>query len=292
MIILKSSDNEKTIITLLAVLVVILAAALIHTVILQPDTGTAGTETGKYCSASPEMCRSIAKDEYPAVDLCRPEKKESPESEEKETYTITLTRPDENELVPYDERGFSAPEEASVAWWMCPGYGENTSEYRSYQRKSPEKQSEYPDEQRLFFNFITYNLDSAEEASVIKSSKTVYRGIPPGLSEIVISNSEYSEPAFASTSYDISFCIDAFCTRGEDGYKNVIIAGLKEGDHALYINEDEREFLLPRGSDWTVTKVTEVDNLTVKADFPLYSNAEDTDYFEDTRLIYISENIC
>lgn len=289
---MKSISNEKTAISILAVLVIILAAALAITVMSQPDTKTALTGEDEYCASNPEMCRSIAGDEYPAVDLCRPEEGLNVVYEEKETYTIAITRPDESELVPYDKRDFYASEEAAIAWWMCPGYGENTSEYRSYQRKSSEVQAKYPDEQRLFFNFITYSLDSAEDASVLKSDKTLYRGISPGLTEIVISSSEYSEPAFASTSYDISFCLDAFCTRGEDGYKNILVAGMDAGEHALYINEDEREFLLPRGMDWMVTKITEIDNLTVSSDFPLYSNGENTDYFEDTRLIYISEKIC
>jgi hypothetical protein len=108
----------------------------------------------------------------------------------------------------------------------------------------------------------------------------------------VLDHAVYREPAFASTSYDITLALDSFGPRSPDGYRNMIVLERPAGDHALYINEDEREFLLPRGTVWHVVKAVNVENLTVRADFPLHNRTSSTASFDHVRLIYVTETTC
>jgi hypothetical protein len=206
--------------------------------------------------------------------------------------TIILTRPPEDDRIPYTERGFTEPVEAAIAWWMSPGFMDNTTEFRGYERKTPEGKLAYPEEHRIFFTFIQDQLDTAEQQSVLKSDHLLFRGISPSVAGTVLNTSRYHEPAFASTSYDISFSLDAFGVRSPDGYRNMLVLERESGDHALYINEDEREYLLPRGSDWTVTRTANVENLTVTADFPLHNRETGTAFFDHVRLITIQPATC
>jgi hypothetical protein len=204
--------------------------------------------------------------------------------------TISLTRPAAPDLVPYTLRNFTQPQEAAIAWWMSPGFQDNTTEFRSNERLSPEAKAKKPEEIQIFYNFIENNLDGAEHESVLQHDIILFRGINPYVADTVIQNAQYREPAFASTAYDITVSLGMFGQRTSDGYRNVLVLQRHPGDHALYINDDEREFLLPRGMTWNVIKAVNIGNLTVSADFPLYSgNVSSFDY---VRLIYIKENPC
>lgn len=205
---------------------------------------------------------------------------------------LVLTRPPAAELVPYTSRGFSRSTEAAIAWWMSPGFMDNTSEFRMYQRKTAEERAAFPKEHRIFFAFIEAGLDDAEQQSVLINDIVLFRGISPGVGATVLDHAVYREPAFASTSYDITLSLDSFGPRSPDGYRNMIVLERHPGDHALYINEDEREFLLPRGTTWHVVKAVNVENLTVQADFPLHNRTATTASFDHVRLIYVTETTC
>jgi hypothetical protein len=205
---------------------------------------------------------------------------------------LILTRPSAADLVPYTARGFPQPTEAAIAWWMSPGFMDNTSEFRMYQRKTAEERAAFPEEHRIFFDFIGAGLDDAEQQSVLRDDIILFRGISPGVAATVLDHAVYREPAFASTSYDITLSLDSFGPRSPDGYRNMIVLGRHTGDHALYINEDEREFLLPRGTSWHVVKAVNVENLTVRADFPLHNRTSSTASFDHVRLIYVTETTC
>jgi hypothetical protein len=206
---------------------------------------------------------------------------------------LVLARPPAEDRVPYTARNFSRGTEAAVAWWMSPGFMDNTSEFRRYLRDTPAGRASYPEEHRVFFNFIGSALDDAEQQSVIKNDIVLFRGIGSGLATSILDNAEYNEPSFASTSYDITLSLDAFGPRGTaDMYRNMIVLERQSGDHALYVNEDQREFLLPRGTAWHVIRAIEVENLTVQADFPLHNRTVSTTSFDHVRLIYVAETTC
>ncbi|VVB67423.1 Uncharacterised protein [uncultured archaeon] len=214
----------------------------------------------------------------------------STEPQALESAVLVLEKPKTTSLIPYTERGFPESVEAAVAWWMNPKFYTNTTEYRNYLRASPEDQGrKYSSETRIFFDFITDNLDIALNESELNETLILYRGISEGLADKILNNSEYIEPAFASTAYDVTVSLDIFGPRSANGYQNVLVLQRRSGRHALYINDDEREVLMPRGLEWDAIKAISVDNLTVEADFPLYSSGQNTGQFDKVRLIYLRE---
>lgn len=209
--------------------------------------------------------------------------------DELESATLQLTRPGSSSLTPYTERGFDRATVASIAWWKEPDYYENTTEYRSYLRTTPERQANYTEAKRIFFHFMTDSLDPAIEASPQKEDLILFRGIGPGLTQSVLTSGTYVELAYPSTTYDVTISLILFGARGDDGYKNVLVMQREKGERSLYIDEEEREFLLPRNTTWNVIKAVNVENLTIEADFPLKSNGKTIDSVSKVRLIYITE---
>ena len=208
------------------------------------------------------------------------------------TKNLVLTRPSAQDRVPYTGRGFNQSVEAAVAWWMYPGFDEENRQFRYYHRSTTEEKSAFPVEERTFFDFITGNLDAAECISTISSNVTLFRGITPGVAGIVLNSSAWNEAPFASTSYDITVTLDQYANRDAEGYLNVLVIPGHAGKHILYLNEDQREFLLPRDTSWDVVSVKTVKNLTVNANFPLHNQTERTARFTDVRLIYLEERKC
>jgi hypothetical protein len=206
--------------------------------------------------------------------------------------TLDLTLPPADDRIPYTSRGFDEPVEAAIAWWMSPGFMDNTSEFRRFERTTGGEKAGYPEEHRVFFTFIENELDSAEQQSVLKADHLLFRGISSSFAGSVMNMSRYHEPSFASTSYDISIPLDTFGTRGPDGYRSVMVLEREAGEHALYINENQREYLIPRGTEWTVSRTIDVENLTVTADFPLHDRPNGTASFDHVRLIYIRPLTC
>jgi len=143
----------------------------------------------------------------------------STEPQALESAVLVLEKPNATSLVPYTERGFTESVEAAVAWWMNPKFYTNTTEYRNYLRASPEdKDRKYSSETRIFFDFITDNLDMALNESELNETPILYRGISAGFADRVLNNSEYIEPAFASTAYDVTVSLDIFGPRSAEGY--------------------------------------------------------------------------
>lgn len=240
------------------------------------------------CSTVSGIATPLPLDVCPAVIQPVPETPVVPET--LASSTLVLTRPAASDLIPYSKREFSQPQKAAIAWWMSPGFQDNTTEFRRYERQSPESKAAYPEELRIFYDFIEQSLDSAERESAVQHNIILFRGINPVVAGTVINNAQYQEPAFASTAYDITVSLGMFGQRMPDGYRNVLVLQRYPGDHILYINDDEREFLLPRGMTWNVIKAVNIENLTVTADFPLYS--ANVSSFDHVRLIYVRENSC
>ena len=205
---------------------------------------------------------------------------------------LTIIRPSAQDLVPYTGRGFNQSVEASIAWWMYPGFDEENRQFRSYLRSTNEEKAAFSRETRTFFNFITGNLDTAESVSTISSDLTLFRGITPGVEGIVLNCSAWNEAPFASTSYDITVTLDQYANRDAKGYLNVLVIPGQAGKHILYLNEDQREFLLPRGTSWEIDNVKMVKNMTVNADFILHNQTKSTARFTEVRMIYLKENKC
>ena len=249
---------------------------------------------GFICTAATSSTQSDSFNVSPQVVLHQSDIETSPAepgptvSEELESATLVLTRPPDMDRVAYTERNFSSSEEASIAWWKAPAFMDNTSEFRGYQRADSGKKAEYDEDKQIFYNFIQDCLDAAENQSVAGSDLILFRGIGSSFAGTVLNNSEYREAAFASTSYDPVVSLDVFGPADAEGYHNLLVLERKAGEHVLFVNEDEREYLIPRGSDWQVVKSVAIDNLTIEADFPLYNRTGMTDSFSNVRFIYIT----
>jgi hypothetical protein len=209
--------------------------------------------------------------------------------EELESATLQLTSPAAGSLTPYTQRGFDDATVAAIAWWKEPGFYDNTTEYRSYLRGTPEQRANYSEAKHIFFDFTTSKLNPAIEASPQSEDLILFRGIGPGLTQSVLANGTYIEPAYPSTTYDVTISLIMFGARGADGYKNVLVMQREKGNKSLYIDEEQREFLLPADTKWNVIKAVNIENLTIEADFPLLSNNQRTDTVSNVRLIYIKE---
>ena len=211
-----------------------------------------------------------------------------PIAENLASASLVITRPPESDRVPYTQRNFSGSEIASIAWWKSPDFMDNTSEFRRYQRATPGQKAGYSEDKRIFFGFIQDSLDSAENRSSLGSDIILFRGIGSSVAEMILTNATYREAAYASTSYDPVVSLDLFGPPDPSGYHTLLVLERKVGEHALYINEDEREYLIPRGSAWQVIKAEEIENLTVETDFPQYNRTGMQDSFGRVRLIYIT----
>lgn len=203
--------------------------------------------------------------------------------------TIILEQPESLVSSPYTDRDFSAATTASISWWLSPDFYDNTNLFRRYLRSTEAEQSAYPGEQQIFFGFITEHLELAISESNTDEEIILFRGISSGFAETVLSNAAYNEAAFASTSYDITIPLVTYGSRGDDGYSNVLLLSRSPGDHLLYINEGEREILLPRDLTWQVVMVKEIGDLTIESDFPLFSNGEMHESVQHVRPITIVE---
>ena len=153
----------------------------------------------------------------------------------------------------------------------------------------PEARANYSEATRIFFDFVTDSLDAAENASVLHDDLVLYRGISGSYIFTVINNSRYDDNAYSSTSYDPTVCLGEFGARTTDGYQNVLVMSLEHGDHALYVNDEAKEFLIPKGTSWVVTQIREIGNLTIQADFPLTGNGGIMAFYENVRLIYLDD---
>jgi hypothetical protein len=281
----KSSESIPTWVAALSVL--ILCIVCVSSVLITatapgagPGYATAGTTPAAL--GLPPVCEPVFMQGSPAPVIPEPLAAD----------TLDLTLPPADDRIPYTSRGFDEPVEAAIAWWMSPGFMDNTSEFRRFERTTGGEKAGYPEEHRVFFTFIENELDSAEQQSVLKADHLLFRGISSSFAGSVMNMSRYHEPSFASTSYDISIPLDTFGTRGPDGYRSVMVLEREAGEHALYINENQREYLIPRGTEWTVSRTIDVENLTVTADFPLHDRPNGTASFDHVRLIYIRPLTC
>jgi len=209
-----------------------------------------------------------------------------------ESATLSLARPDPADRINYTDRGFPEQVNAAIAWWMFPGFDDANREYRRYLRGSPEERAAYPVEEQRFFTFVTKNLECAEREGRVSRETRLFRGVTPSVSALVMNSSWWRETPFASTSYDITVTLDPYATRDAGGYANVLVLSRQPGDQALYINEDQREFLLPRNTAWDVIRIEEIRNLTVDADFVLHNRTEKSASFHDVRLIWLRDAGC
>ena len=70
------------------------------------------------------------------------------------------------------------------------------------------------------------------------------------------------EKGYSSTSLDF-LSSTKFGRRTEDGYLNILVMSRKKGQRGLYVDEREYEVILPRGAEFILLGVQEVDKVEV-----------------------------
>jgi hypothetical protein len=118
-------------------------------------------------------------------------------------------------------------------------------------------------------------IDYAFYNTSIRENITVYVGLNADQARKVRNESVFSENSYLLASYDPSVVYTRLAATGRDtnGYFTLCAIDLRPGNHLLFINATEREFLLPRGGIWDVAGEDTYKELTFTADsIPRYDD--------------------
>jgi hypothetical protein len=131
-------------------------------------------------------------------------------------------------------------------------------------------------------------IDYAVVNTTIRDDMRLYVGLNSEQSRRVRNDSVFAENGYLIATYDPSVIYRRSWSTGRDrdGYVTMCVLDFHKGDHILFVNASEREFLLPRGGTWDVTNEEVYDQLAFSADsVPLYDDIVQT----DVRMIYTRE---
>jgi len=133
------------------------------------------------------------------------------------------------------------------------------------------------------------NIDYAMFNTTLKENIRVYTGISGEQARRIRNDSVFSENGYAIASYDPSVVYHRLANSGRDkeGYLTMCVIDFKKGDHLLFVNATEREFLIPHGGIWDFAKEDTYNELEFSADsIPRYKDTTPT----KVRLIYTKEH--
>lgn len=118
-------------------------------------------------------------------------------------------------------------------------------------------------------------IDYAVFNTSIQENISVYIGVSGEQAKRIRNESVFSENGYAIASYDPSVIYHQLANSGRDseGYLTMCVIDLRRGNHLLFINATEREFLLPHGGIWDVARVDTYERLEFSADsIPRYDD--------------------
>ena len=134
-----------------------------------------------------------------------------------------------------------------------------------------------------------HRIDYAFFNTSLKENISVYIGISGEQAKRVRNESVFSENGYTIASYDPSVVYHnlANTARDSDGYLTMCVIDFRRGNHLLFVNATEREFLLPRGGIWDVAHEDTYEELEYSPDsIPRYDDIVPT----KVRLIYTKEH--
>lgn len=207
-----------------------------------------------------------------------------PFSEYLESATLQMSRPDG--LVSYTNRGFPLCVELAICNYTS---HDISSGINSYLRNSTFREEVQMD--TTWTDIIEQHicgLDAAMAVSTMPEDIVLYRGIGGSFASTIRNQSSYIEDGYASTSYDATVPYHYAAEKGRDaeGYVNVLVIMRRMNETGLFIDEAEREILLPRGTAWDVIKEIAIGNATLESYFELRFPES---HLERIRLIYLKE---
>jgi len=134
-----------------------------------------------------------------------------------------------------------------------------------------------------------HRIDYAFYNTTLKENVSVYIGITGEQAKRVRNESVFSESGYMLASSDPSVVYHKLANteRDSDGYFTMCVIDFRRGNHLLFVNATEREFLLPHGGIWDVARVDTYEELGYSIDsIPRYDDIVLT----KVRLIYTREH--
>ena len=134
-----------------------------------------------------------------------------------------------------------------------------------------------------------HRIDYAVFNTTIKENISVYIGVSGEQAKRIRNDSVFSENGYIIASYDPSVVYHRLANSGRDneGYLTMCVIDFRKGNHLLFVNATEREFLIPHGGIWDVAGEETYEQLEFSADsVPRYDDIIQT----KVRLIYTKEH--
>jgi hypothetical protein len=134
-----------------------------------------------------------------------------------------------------------------------------------------------------------HRIDYAMYNTTLKEDIRVYIGITGEQAKRVRNESVFSENGYVPASSDPSVVYHQLANTGRDsdGYFTMCVVDFRKGNHLLFVNATEREFLLPHGGIWDVAYEDTYEELEYSTDsIPRYDDIVPM----KVRLIYTREH--
>jgi hypothetical protein len=201
-----------------------------------------------------------------------------------QSAVLNLTKP--QGIIPYQKRNFDPDVVSAIATYTIYNNSREINNYLRFENVRAEVRLNKSREEKL--DELIIDLDKALNNSTMPEDIVLFRGLGGPIVDSIRSNRSYIELGYGSASYDISkpYMYAANNSRDKEGYVNILILVRHKGETSLYIDENEREILLPRGLTWDVIEEVKVERLYLDSEFvPLVPNQA----LEKVRLLYLKE---
>jgi len=193
----------------------------------------------------------------------------TPETTAEIPQEISITSPRMSSLI--SSRDFPPEVKAAV---MDYASGKTTDTLNSFLRwESVRARTNRQDAERIQEQIS--RIDYAMYNTSLKENISLYIPLSADQARKVRNESVFSENSYILASCDPSVIYHLFAETGRDndGYFTMCVIDFRRGSHPLWINETEREFVLPRGGIWDVAGEDTYEELTFAADsIPRYDD--------------------
>jgi hypothetical protein len=132
-------------------------------------------------------------------------------------------------------------------------------------------------------------IDYAVFNTTLKENVSVFVGVSGEQAKRIRNESVYAEPGYVIASYDPSVVYHRLANTGRDneGYLTMCVIDFRKGNHLVFVNATEKEFLLPHGGIWDIAGEETYEQLEYSADsIPRYEDIIPT----KVRLIFTKEH--
>jgi hypothetical protein len=194
---------------------------------------------------------------------------------------ITITRP--ILLKHYTESHFPEGIAASVASFTDP---QTANTVNGHLRWKSQRARVNRSETDRIERTIT-DIDTAIRGTRLEEDMVLYSGVAGDVPFRILNESRYAGQGYVSGSFDPSVVYHTMAGNGRDrdGYVTMLVFPAKRGSYLLYINETQREVLLPRSMIWDLVSEEKVGRVTFTAgSVPRYRD----DDIQNVRLLYMN----